>query len=327
MIQKLKTWAAGKGRLAVLGMAELAEASRFISGLGESGQLQERFFRASLAGLVSSAANPESRWRSLILLSFPRPAHRLAFEHDSGSFDSFLPPTYVQYRRLSGRLLRDLRKFMGRDFPKTAILRAPLKRLAARSGLAAYGRNNVTYSGDYGSYHQLVGFASEAELEPFCDDGPVTSPQLPACARCSACFRSCPTGAIDPKRFLLHAEKCFTLLNENPGVLPPVRAKLPGEMNCLVGCLSCQTVCPANKGKLKIEPAPVSFTAAETDYFLSNDGNGGSAPTGSRSGLAGHPGKVENPGNAPLPEPYRPQPALPDDFRSVSMTRVPGGDR
>ena len=193
--------------------------------------MQERFFRTSLAGLVSSAANPESRWRSIILLSFPRPAHRLAFEHDSGSFDCFLPPTYVEYRRLSGRLLRDLRKFMGRDFPKTAILRAPLKRLAARSGLAAYGRNNVTYSGDYGSYHQLVGFASEAELEPFCDDGPVASPQLPACARCSACFRSCPTGAIDPKRFLLHAEKCFTLLNENPGILPPVRAKLPGEMN------------------------------------------------------------------------------------------------
>lgn len=278
MTRKLKAWAAGKGRLAILGMAELAEAGRFISGLEESGQLQERFFRASLAGLVRSAGDPHPRWRSLILLSCPRPAHRLEFEGGSGTFTCFIPPTYVEYRRLSGMLLKDLRTFMGRDFPRTAVLRAPLKRLAVRSGLAAYGRNNITYSGEYGSYHQLVGFASEAELEPFCADGPAPGPQLPACARCSACSRRCPTGAIDPQRFLLHAEKCFTLLNENPGILPPVRAKLPGEMTCLVGCLDCQTVCPANKGKLKIEPAPVSFSAAETACFLGNaDTQGGSA--------------------------------------------------
>jgi epoxyqueuosine reductase len=272
MMQKLKDWAAGQGRLAVLGMAELAEASRFISGLQGSGQMDSRFFRTNLAGLLRSTSNPGSRWRSIILLSCPRPAHRLTFARESGAFHCIIPPTYVGFRQLNGQLLRDLRAFMGPELPKTAILRAPLKRLAARSGLAAYGRNNITYSGAYGSYHQLVGFVSEAELEPFCEDGPAQGPQLPACARCSACSRRCPTGAIDLKRFLLHAEKCFTLLNENPGVLPPVRSKFPGEMACLVGCLDCQTVCPANKGKLKIESAPVSFTAEETGYFLDRDG-------------------------------------------------------
>lgn len=272
MIKKLKTWAAGKGRLAVLGMAELAESGRFISGLKESGQLDNRFFRTYLAGLVRSAGNLEPRWRSIILLSCPRPAHRLTFALASGPFNCFIPPTYVEYRKLSSMLLKDFRTFMGRDFPKTAILRAPLKRLAVVSGLAAYGRNNITYSGEYGSYHQLVGFISEAELEPFCDDGPDQSPQLPACARCSACAKRCPTGAIDRERFLLHAEKCFTLFTENSGPLPPVRDKLTGEMLCLAGCLACQTVCPANKGKLKIEPAPVSFTASESKYFHEDDG-------------------------------------------------------
>jgi len=272
MIQKLKAWAAGKGRLAILGMAELAETGRFIFGLKESGQLDKRFFRTYLAGLVQSASNPEPNWRSIILLSCPRPAHRLTFEGETKSFNCFIPPTYVEYRKFGVMLLKDLRVSMGREFPLTAILRAPLKRLAVRSGLVAYGRNNITYSGEYGSYHQLVGFISEAELDPFCADGSVDGPQMPACAHCSACVWRCPTQAIDRQRFLLHAEKCFTLFTENPGLLPPVRDKLAGEMLCLAGCLACQTVCPVNQDRLKVEPAPVSFTAAETKRFLADDG-------------------------------------------------------
>ena len=272
MIEKLKTWAAAKGRLAVLDMAALAETGRFISGLKESGQLDSRFFRANLGGLVRAASHPEPRWRSVILLSHPRPAHRLAFDLEGKPFACLIPPTYVEYRRTSARLLGDLKAFMGRGFPRTSILKAPLKRLAVRSGLAAYGRNNITYSGGYGSYHQLVGFISEAELEPFCEGGPADSPQLAACARCAACASRCPTQAIDRERFLLHADKCFTLFSENPGILPPVRDKLSGGTPCIVGCLECQTVCPANRGKLKIEPAAVSFTAAETRRFLAEDG-------------------------------------------------------
>jgi ferredoxin len=96
---------------------------------------------------------------------------------------------------------------------------------------------------------------------------------LPDCARCSACVWRCPTQAIDRKRFLLHAEKCLTLFTENPGKLPPVRDRLSGELPCLAGCLICQTICPANQGRLKTEPAPVSFTFAETRHFLAADGN------------------------------------------------------
>ncbi len=272
MIRKLKNWATTKGRLAVIGMSELAETGRFISGLKESGQLDGRFFQTYLAGLVQSASNPEPRWKSIVLLSCPRPAHRLTFEGKDGQFTCFIPPTYVEYRKFGVMLLKDLRVSMGREFPLTAILRAPLKRLAVRSGLVTYGRNNITYSGEYGSYHQLVGLISEAELEPYCTDGPVADSQLPACAHCSACVRHCPTQAIDRERFLLHAEKCFTLFTENPGRLPTVRDELVGEMLCLAGCMVCQTICPANQGRLKVEPAPVSFTYAETKRFLAEEG-------------------------------------------------------
>jgi len=274
MIDKLKTWAGGKGRLAVLDAAELAETGAFISGLRDSGGLEARFFKGNLAGIVETALAPHPRWRSLILLSCPRPAHSLSLDRGTKPLTCIVPPTYVEYRRFGGRLLKDLKAYMGPGFPKTTLLRAPLKRLAVRSGLAAYGRNNVTYSGEYGSYHQLVGFASEAALEPYCENGP-TGPELPACAGCMACARRCPTGAIDGERFLLHAEKCFTLFSENPGALPPVEAKMARELPCLAGCMACQAICPANKGKLRIEPAPVSFTFEETRRILADDGGHG----------------------------------------------------
>ena len=275
MIRKLKTWASGKGRLAVLGMTDLAEARGFIAGLKKSGQLDDRLYRTQLAGLVRQKPGLESRFQSIILLSVQRPAHRLVFETESGPFTCLLPPTYAHYRRLGGELLKDLRKYMGRDLPKTLLLKAPLKRLAMLSGLVSYGRNNVTYSGEYGSYHQLVGLVSEAELEPFSPEPKNTSPVLPACASCSACRQRCPTGAIDRERFLIHAEKCLTLFNESPGRLPPVYHKLDRKNPCLVGCLACQTVCPANKGKLRIEEAAVTFSVAETRHLLEDRGNGG----------------------------------------------------
>jgi len=271
MVQKLKTWAASRGRLAVLSATELFESRRFITGLRENGLLKSRVYRNYLAGLVKPSLGLEAKFKSIIMLSIARPAHALTFECESGLFSCFIPPTYVGNNQLRSTLLKDLRNFMGWDFPKISILRAPIKRLAVRSGLAVYGRNNITYSGEYGSYHQLLGFACEAELEPFCAGEQTENPRLPACIRCSACIRRCPTEAIDQNRFLIHAEKCFTLFTETPGCLPPVRNKLIGEMLCLVGCLSCQTVCPANRGRLKIEQAPVSFTAAETRHFLADN--------------------------------------------------------
>jgi epoxyqueuosine reductase len=275
MMDELKAWAKGKGRLAVLDMPALAEAGRFISGLRDAGELEDRFFRSNLAGIVGTALAPHRRWRSLILLSCPRPAHSLALGNGTRTLTCIIPPTYVEYRRFGGRLLRDLKASMGPGFPATVLLRAPLKRLAVRSGLASYGRNNITYSGEYGSYHQLVGLASEARLEPYCEGGPAAGPELPACGKCKACARRCPTGAIDGERFLLHAEKCFTLFSENPGKLPPVEERMAGEMPCLAGCMACQLACPANKGKLRVEPAPVSFTAEEGRRILADDGGHG----------------------------------------------------
>ena len=70
------------------------------------------------------------------------------------------------------------------------------------------------------------------------------------CDQCKACLHSCPTGAIDPDRFLLHTERCLTLHNEEPQHVPFPQWVDPSWHNCLVGCLECQRVCPEN-GEVK----------------------------------------------------------------------------
>ena len=67
-------------------------------------------------------------------------------------------------------------------------------------------------------------------------------------------------------RFLIHAEKCYTLYSESSKPIPPDVE--PPSPDCLIGCLRCQEICPANKGLLKKENAEVAFTKDETLTLL-----------------------------------------------------------
>jgi epoxyqueuosine reductase len=82
--------------------------------------------------------------------------------------------------------------------------------------------------------------------------------------------KACPTAAVGSDRFLLHAERCLTFLNERPKDFPGWLS--PAWHNSLVGCMICQKVCPANKDVVKWTAAGATFDNAETDLIL----NGGS---------------------------------------------------
>jgi epoxyqueuosine reductase len=88
------------------------------------------------------------------------------------------------------------------------------------------------------------------------------------CKECSACVQKCPTGAIPKDRFLLRVERCLTFHNEHPADVPFPNWIDPSWHNCLVGCLHCQKVCPANTKIINwTEPGP-TFSEEETKLLL-----------------------------------------------------------
>jgi epoxyqueuosine reductase len=142
----------------------------------------------------------------------------------------------------------------------------PIKRLAVQSGLAEYGRNNITYIPGVGSY---VGYAVYfTDMEPDTDQWrPCVT--AAACSGCTACMEHCPTGAIRPDRFLLDNARCLAAYNEEPG--DAFEAWIPPSAHhATVNCLRCQYCCPMNAQANRNTAPPISFDETETALLLSD---------------------------------------------------------
>ena len=204
--------------------------------------------------------------KSLFMVAMPQPQYEIVFTWKNKEVPLIIPPTYLHGRALinkSKAFLSDLLKPSGYS---VEFARLPQKTLAVRVGLAEYGRNNITYIRGMGSFHRLFTFYSDF---PYEQDDWQELRMMDLCKECSACVHKCPTGAIPNDSFLLRAERCLTFHNEHPVDVPFPDWIDPSWHNCLVGCLHCQNVCPANEKVINwIEPGP-SFSEEETKLLLS----------------------------------------------------------
>ncbi len=260
----LERWAAERGYHVGWGPPSvLAVAREDVLSRRRSGELDSDFFAANLAEFESHR-QPWDGARAVVVVVMPRPAHQVAFTVGGREVDVVFPPTYVRYRQLFEEVGDDLRAH-GLPGARVERVDVPLKSLAMRLGLVRYGRTNVTYDPDFGSYLQLFGYVTDAPL-PVAPDWRPRPPELLAeCEDCSVCLASCPTGAIVPERVLFRGERCLVAVNENPGEFP---AWVPASAhNAIVGCLRCQRPCPANP-ELPVERTGVVFTAQETEELL-----------------------------------------------------------
>ena len=148
---------------------------------------------------------------------------------------------------------------------RTARAHLALKTLAVRSGLAKYGRNNITYIPGMGSLYSLVAFYSDCPCE---QDNWQDSKVMVDCENCSLCRDNCPTGSIPTERFLIHAEKCLGFLNERNPDFPYWVQLQPDWHEAFIGCMRCQFVCPINKPYLDNIVAGPSFSEEETGLIL-----------------------------------------------------------
>ena len=113
------------------------------------------------------------------------------------------------------------------------------KLLAVLSGLGQYGRNNICFVGEFGSYIGL-----EAHYTDIPYEGPVcTELRMAACETCGLCRAACPTGAIGETQ-VIDANHCLSMFNEGRGRIPKWIPKT--AHHTLSGCLRCQECCPQN---------------------------------------------------------------------------------
>ena len=266
MEEKIRLWAERRGyRVAWFGAPLLGTALREVQKLREEGSLEGVFFEHVLSWMGHPDIAAQTGSQAIILAAVPRPAHAVTFDYRGTSHDLILPPTYHNYADLFEEVRRDLEGELGRP-GSLVTLKGPLKTLAVWSGLASFGRNNITYVDGFGSYHQLVGLAAAFPLDASGTSGNGGPRALNECEKCRACRTACPAGAISGERFLLRGERCLTYFSEMEGPLPEAYGHL--KRLCLVGCLVCQEVCPANPRPLPVVSLGIRFSEEETAFLL-----------------------------------------------------------
>jgi len=140
----------------------------------------------------------------------------------------------------------------------------PQKRIAVQSGLAEYGRNNIVYVPDWGSFFGIYTYITDIPLsenhvwrDAVCMD---------ICNSCGSCIRDCPTGAISKDRFLIDNEICIPRIVEMEQPLP--EGVPSNAIHSLNGCLRCQLECVPNKMILESIKDEIIFDEYETNLML-----------------------------------------------------------
>lgn len=236
---------------------------------------------ARIAGDLTTAV-PDG-WEdaaSVVIGAVARPLTRATLVVDGAEHTVVVPPHYAGYDTVPDELAAAVGAAVAPLGRRAARIEPPLKTLAAGTGLARYGRNNIAYVPGLGSYLQLA--ACVTDVAP--PSGAVWGePQaLERCESCSACLRACPTGAIRADRFLLDTERCLTWVNEDRRPFPPWVE--PAWHTCAVGCLRCQQACPEDAAVDLVVAAAEVFDEGESAAILAA-APAGELPAGTRAKL------------------------------------------
>jgi epoxyqueuosine reductase len=260
----LEALAAAGWAARVVPVGRMAELRTRVAGVLASGDLPAPTAEHLADETAFALPRDPPETLSVVVAATPRPLTHAMLTLDGGTREIVVPPHYAGYRTVPDGLSATLSATLAPSGHTATRLEPPLKTLAACTGLARYGRNNIAYVRGLGSYLMLAACVTDA---PPPDDADWSQPQqLERCERCSACVRACPGDAIRPDRFLLQTDRCLTTVNESEEPFPAWVD--PAWHHCAVGCLRCQQCCPENAGvDLRVAPAEV-FNAGETAAIL-----------------------------------------------------------
>jgi epoxyqueuosine reductase len=238
----------------------LPEVQEAVGKLVRQGLLNKRLHETWHFYLETNKNLPEAK--TIVIVAMPQPITRVWFKWQGITYSADIPPTYFTEADES-RVEDILSNVLETTGCKIVKAHLALKTLAVRSGLARYGRNNISYIPRMGSFCRLIAFYTDYPCE---EDNWQESKAMKACENCSLCRENCPVGSIPNDCFLIHAEHCLTRFNEMEPDFPDWIK--PDWHNALIGCLRCQVVCPVNKPHLgKIATGP-TFSEEETGLIL-----------------------------------------------------------
>lgn len=250
----------------------LEDLRKDIEGLRND--LDATFSQDDLSGFRFELPAELPEARSIIVMAKPQPSLVVTVRHDGGTWPLTIPPTYADGAKVDADALEALSSTLSPASHRFVKAKLPLKTLAARTGMAKYGKNNIVYIPRFGSFHRLTAFFSDL---PCGEDQWQDREGLPGCDDCHACVRACPTGAIPEDRFLMRAERCLTYLNEKDAGVPFPEWVDPRAHNALVGCMRCQRVCPYDRAALDFSVAGGELSEEESALLLSGRRDGEAA--------------------------------------------------
>ena len=252
-----------KYKAKTVSITHLPEVQEAIGKLVGQGLLNKRLYERWQFYLQTNKNLPEAK--TIVIVAMPHPITRIWFTWQGIIHPADIPPDYfakAAHESHAKEILSNMLKTAGY---KIARAHLALKTLAVRSGLATYGRNNITYVPGMGSLCTLVAFYTDYSCE---EDNWQESKAMEACENCLLCRENCPTGSISADRFLIRAENCLGYLNEKEPDFPYWVQLQPDWHNALIGCMLCQFVCPVDKPYLHKIVAGPSFSEEETDLIL-----------------------------------------------------------
>ena len=244
-------------------ITHLPEVQEVVGKLVRQGLLSKRLHERWHFYLKTNENLPEAK--TIVIVAMPQPITRIWFTWRGITYPADIPPDYYAKAAYESRAEETLKSVLETTGYKIARAHLALKTLAVRSGLATYGRNNITYIPGMGSLYSLVSFYTDWSGE---EDDWQEPKVMEVCEDCSLCRENCPTGSIAVDRFLIHAENCLGFLNEMEPDFPYWVQLQPDWHNALIGCMRCQFVCPVDEPYLHKIVAGPSFPEEETGLIL-----------------------------------------------------------
>ncbi len=199
--------------------------------------------------------------KSVLIVAARQPKVDVSFRLSDKTVQATIPPTYLH--DIDKEIFNGSSLYLKDHGFKIDNALLPEKHISVHSGLARYGRNNIAYIDDWGSYFTVRTFFTDI---PCSSDNWQELKMMDRCRHCSACVKKCPTQAIHEDPFLISGERCITFFNEKPGAFPDWID--PKWHNCLIGCMICQNICPANKEQSDRIIDEVTFPTEETQMIL-----------------------------------------------------------